>query len=258
MVLGASPAPRKGQDAELGRCHQLPDTGLGLDHGLGPFSDVHAGLNGRSDARHPVGLEGQPQLQRPGFTAQLQRPVEQVNPVFAAHHVFEVFGRHRKGALQRTGVAYQHHAAVVGLEQPFVRVDHQGVGQFHARQFESPLRGECCGCAVGTVHMEPQVFGAGQGGEFRQRIDRAGVGGAGVADDHHRLEAGGFVRLDGMGQHAQVVFLLRVGRKHPDIGRAQTRGEQVALQRRMGLVVGVNHTASLGGESGCEGGEVGE
>ena len=205
-----------------------------------------------------MGLEGQPEFQGAGFAGQLQRAVEQVDGVFTAYHVFQILGRHGKGAFQRTGVAHQHHAAVIGLEQPLVRIDHQRVGQFHARQFLCPLRRQGGRSTVGSVHMQPQVLGARQCRDGVQWIDRAGVGAASVADDHHRCVTGRFIRLDGLRKRIDVIFLLRIGFQHPDVGRVQTCCGEVALERGVGLVIGIDHAAPLGCEGGSKGREIGQ
>ena len=50
--------------------------------------------------------------------------------------------------------------------------------------------------AVRAVHVEPEPLARGELRERREIVDRAGVRGAGVADDEEGRPAGGAVRRD--------------------------------------------------------------
>ena len=87
---------------------------------------------------------------------------------------------------QVVAAPHQGAAGVDGNAEPLVRVEHQRVGPFHAavagrdRRVEHPER------AVGAVDVEPEVLRGRHVGERVERVDRAGVDGAGRADEQRR------------------------------------------------------------------------
>ena len=139
-----------------------------------------------------------------------------------------------------------------------MRVEDQRIGQLHAGEIGPPPLAQRSGGTVGAVDMEPHAFATAQLGDRRQRIDRGGVRGPGRGHDHHRLPPGRAIRGDG--RHEP-------GHGHPQLGVAgqdahllcrEAHRQQVARERRMGLVGEIGHTLAERGAGGGERGEVGE
>lgn len=98
--------------------------------------------------------------------------------------------------------------AVVGREQPLVRVDDETVGAFDAVEAVPDRRGEQRGETVGTVDVQPEVALLADVGDRCQFVDDPGVGGASGGDDGEHRDTLRFVERGverGAGETAGVI-----------------------------------------------------
>ena len=142
------------------------------------------------NASTPKKLERQPDLERARAARELEPAVGEVDLVVLHHGVLEVVGRDLERAAQQAPVADQQAAAPERLVEPLVRVERDRVGQLDAAQRLAAALGDRREPAVGGVDVEPHAALAADGGQLGQRVDRAGVRGAGAADDEQRLAPG--------------------------------------------------------------------
>ena len=93
-------------------------------------------------------------------------------------------------------VTVQQAATVQRLIKPFMRIERKRVGEIEASEFFG------CGdrgqSTVGAIDMHPQSVTAGDCRNFRERVDRARVDGAGGRDHGDRNLPFFFVLLDGL------------------------------------------------------------
>ena len=85
-----------------------------------------------------------------------------------------------------------------------MRVDRDGVGLLDAGEDRPTPLGELEEPAVGGIEMEPQPFPRRDPGQFGERIDGPGVGGAGRADHEERLEPAPTVLMDGSSERSGI------------------------------------------------------
>ena len=121
----------------------------------------------------------QPELERARAAGELRAALAELDD--AAAGVAQVGAVERERVLEQAGLADEHGADLVGLEEPLVRVEHERVGALDAGE-EVRLR-EAGGRAVGAVDVEPQALAVGEVGEVVERVDGAGARRAGGADD---------------------------------------------------------------------------
>ena len=81
----------------------------------------------RAERVEPEHAHRQPQLQRAGAARELGAAVAEVHR--AAAGVAQVGALERERALEQAGLAHEHAADLVGLEEPLVRVEHERVGE---------------------------------------------------------------------------------------------------------------------------------
>ncbi len=84
---------------------------------------------------------------------------------------------------------HQQRADVVGLEEPFVRIDRHGVGPLQTCDATRVALRQPYRSAVRGVHVEPEPFPLGQVRKLVHRVDRAGVGRSGDGGDAERGDA---------------------------------------------------------------------
>ena len=105
---------------------------------------------------------------------------------------------------QVVAAPHQRAAGVDGDAEPLMGVEHQRVGPFHAavpgrdRRVEHPER------AVGAVDVEPEALLGRHPGERVERVDHAGVDGAGRADEQRRQGAARAIGGDRGAQRGRV------------------------------------------------------
>jgi hypothetical protein len=85
-----------------------------------------------------------------------------------------------------------------------VRVENQRVGPFHAAVALRDRSVEHAERAVGAVDVKPEVLRGRDIGKLVERVDRAGVDGAGGADEQRRQGAVGAIRGDRCAQRGRV------------------------------------------------------
>ena len=70
--------------------------------------------------------------------------------------------------------------------EPLMRIDNYRVGQFQSGKQVANAFIQNARQAIGAIDMEPDTVLLGDGANFGQWVDRAGIGGAGIGDDGHR------------------------------------------------------------------------
>ena len=70
-----------------------------------------------------------------------------------------------------------------------MRIDRHRIGECQRPQVGRRLRQDCRGCAVGPVHVEPELLLPAEFGKFTQRIDGPGAHAAARAYDEKRQPA---------------------------------------------------------------------
>ena len=83
-------------------------------------------------------------------------------------------------------------------------VEHQRVGSFHAPVAGRDRRVEHAERAVGAVDVEPELLGGRDVGERVERVDRAGIDGAGRADEQSRQRPARAIGGDRLAQRRRV------------------------------------------------------
>ena len=97
-----------------------------LDPLLGALGEVDPAVDRGAEGVEPERVERQPQLQRARAAAELRPAVAEVDLV-VARDVAQVLAEDRERALERARVADERAARLVGLEEPLVRVEDDGV-----------------------------------------------------------------------------------------------------------------------------------
>ncbi len=80
-------------------------------------------------------------------------------------------------------LAVDQRGAVVGSEQPLVRIDAEAVDAVDANEFLPGRRRTQRRQAVGTIDVQPQPEMFADIGDFIETVDRTGVGGTAVGND---------------------------------------------------------------------------
>jgi hypothetical protein len=104
------------------------------------------------------------------------------------------------GRAQLLALAHQQAPGAVGEEHPLVRIEGERVGPLDAVQARLPFLAQHERAPVGGVDVQPQLARGAQIGERPQRIDGAGVGGAGRGDHQERRLAARPILVDGGGE----------------------------------------------------------
>ena len=159
-------------------------------------------------------------------------------------------------------------AGLVGHVEPLVRVGRDGVGPLEALEQRLELRRDRGQRPVGPVHVEPEALGGAQVGQLVERVDGAGVHGAGVAHDDRGLPAGLPVVGDRPLQQVHADAEAVVGRDLPQLLPADAEEvhglvhavvdlvRHVDDQRRRSREAVLAHAWGLGAPGRREGGEV--
>ena len=206
-------------------------------------------------------LEREPELERPGGARELDAAIGEVDVPPADERVLEVVRHDVKRRFEPRALAHEDAAGLVRLVEPLVRVERRRVGALEAAEGRAASFGQHREPAVRSVDVEPDPVRAADVGELVERIDRARVGGACIADRREGLTSGRDVRLDRSVQRlgadpVQVVDRHEVHLLGPEAEHAnRPRHRRVALgrevhDRTLGLRAG-NRLARAG-----EGGQV--
>ena len=146
-----------------------------------------------------------------------------------------------KTLLQPTHIAHQATTDVERLEQPFVGVQHQRVGALHATEQRPAALRQYRGGTVCSVHMQPQVLLLADIGDGVQRIDGAGIGGAGGGDDTKGPPPASPIFVDGFFERRHVEPQLLVHRHQSNLLGLKAENSEVLPIRRVSLVGAVNN-----------------
>ncbi len=179
---------------------------------------------------YPLAAQHEPQLQRAEPAAQRDTPVTQVLDL-AIHRRLQVAGVGAHDPDQVLRVAHVVDRAIEGHAQPFVRVDHQRIGQLDAVPHPAAFRQDHRRAGHGRVHVQPQAMGLGDLADRPQRVEGRGGGSAGGRDHGAGLVAGGQVLLDRRLQCFRAQGMAFVGRDQADVVAAET-GQQCGLVHR--------------------------
>ena len=152
----------------------------------------------------------------------------------------EVLGELAEGRGEAAGLADERGAGLVGHVHPLVRVGGDGVGPLHARK-ERPQRGhDRRQGAVGAVDVVPHLLARAHVGELRERIDRAGVDGAGVAHQDRGKQAVAPVGGDRLLEEIQPDAEGLVGRNLSELPRPDSQQVRGLVDAGVDLVRGVD------------------
>ena len=149
--------------------------------------------------------------------------------------VAQVGAVERERALEQPGLADEDGADLVRLEEPLVRVEHERVGALDAG--EEIRLDEPGGRAVRAVDVEPQVLAVAQVGEIVERIDGAGAGRAGRADDAERRQPDLAVDVQRGVDRGGLEPVVGVGAQDAQVGRVEAE-HAPRLQDRAVRVLG--------------------
>ena len=112
----------------------------------------------------------------------------------------------------RAAVANQNETGIVGHLPPLVKIESDGIGELQSGQTRCDLGREHGQRSIGPIHMEPQAFPLGDIGYRAQRIDRAGIDGAGSGGDEERRKALRAILRNGLFQSGDIHLMIRVDR----------------------------------------------
>ena len=96
-----------------------------------------------------------------------------------------------------------------------MRVERDAVGEVDPRQNVAGIGAQGEQAAIGSIDMEPSVVATAQGGDFVERIDRAGIDGAGRCDDQPRPDTGGAILFQRFLERRNRHAVALVGRDLP-------------------------------------------
>ena len=130
------------------------------------------------------------QTRRPGNAArQLRAVLAGIVEIVGMRHRRQIGGRRLVGRPKRGPVAHEQRAGAVRQEHALVRIERQRVGAGQAVQHGSKVVAQREERSVGTVDVVPEALARAEVGDRVERIDRAGIGRAGVRDDRKRRQA---------------------------------------------------------------------
>ena len=99
---------------------------------VGSGGQLHSAGDRLPERRHPEGLDRHPDLERAERATELQPAVGEIRMVLAPQGVLEHVVVQPERGLQSAGVLHQQTPRLVGLEEPLVRVQPDGIGAFHS------------------------------------------------------------------------------------------------------------------------------
>ena len=100
--------------------------------------------------------------------------------------VLKDVGPDAEGVLERVLVLHQQAAGLVGLEQPFVRIQPDRIGALDPAQEPLAPLGHHRETAIGGIDMQPEAFRRAEVGQLLQPVDGARACRAGVGGDRDR------------------------------------------------------------------------
>ena len=127
-----------------------------------------------------------------------------------------------------------------------MRVERDAVGLLDAAEQCAAFVAQREQAAVGAINMQPGAVAAAQLGDFRQRIDRAGVDGAGGSDHQPRSNAIAAVLLERLLERVERHAVGIVGRNHPFRRPAPAGDLQRFVDAIMGEAGQIDRAAAVG------------
>src|SRR5215469_16761622 len=113
-----------------------------------------------------------PEFERAEAAAQRGAVIHEVGDFIArAFRVTQVLGDEAKSGFDNMGLAGIKDAAIDGGEEPFVRVDDEGIGTFTARQHPAHIRINGSGAAIGGIDVQPQAVAFAYISDLGHRVD---------------------------------------------------------------------------------------
>ena len=206
-------------------------------------------------------LQREPQTKRAKMPGQLGREVGRRRTDLRLSQRADVIGAGAERIEKVLAVADQHGARAVGQEQRLVRVERDAVGKLDAGEQRAALLAQGEQPAIGAVDVEPRVVTAAQGGDLRQRIDRAGVDRPGRGNDQPRAHPVGDVALERLLKCINRHAVALVGRDLATRSATAPGDVQGLVDAIMGEARGVDRASPVGvaGIAGRDdGGEVGD
>ena len=122
---------------------------------------------------------------------QLRAMLTRIVEIVGMRHRRQIGGRRFVRGAKRRPVAHEQRAGAVGKEHALVRIERQRVGAGQAFERVAQVVAEREKCAVGAVDVVPQALARAEVRDLVERIDRAGVGRAGVRHHGKRQSAPG-------------------------------------------------------------------
>ena len=123
--------------------------------------------------------------------------IAEIDLVVSRRHVLHVFGAHAEGLVQQLAAPNEQAAGLERLGEPLVRIERDRVGPFDAAQ-AAPGLSRSAPSANRKRHRRAAKgrARAADVGKLRKRIDAAGVGRAGIGNNHPRQSARAFILGD--------------------------------------------------------------
>ena len=222
----------EGNDRQLRVNHEL-DVRMRPHPIRQPTSNGKVGLQRTAEPLGTVSTERRPELEGAEGPGVLQRPVDRI--LRGVDHVRRVVG---EGATQCIGITHEKDPARLGDIEPLVRVDRRGVGELDARKEVARALGRGGGQAVGAVDVEPHAALLTDGGDLRERIDRARERRARGGDDRDGHAAFCEIRTDLDIQRGDVHPSMRINGDGSHGLRADT--EQLGRPIDAGVCLGAH------------------
>ncbi len=209
------------------------------------------------------GLQRHPEFESAEAAGELDAVVAEIHFLMEAVDVAEILGRDAERVFEQPLVAQQHATGLEGLEQPFVRIERERIDELNTLKRPAALVAEHRSSAIRAIGVEPEPLAAAEGGELRQRIDGAGVGGAGVGNDAEGAAALCAVGGDFPFQRVKRQPEILVRGDFTDLCGREAENTERAVDRHMRLIGIVNDgigdlIAETSVARGGERGEVGD
>jgi hypothetical protein len=123
--------------------------------------------------------------------------------------VFEIFGQDLESIPQQIGITNQNATGFERLEQPFVRIERERIGEMNAPEEVAATLAQDRSRPVCAIHVKPHFVFPRERRDFWERIDRARVRGPGAGNDASRTPAGGAVLRNGsreiLGSQSEII-----------------------------------------------------
>ena len=137
---------------------------------------------------------------------------------------------------QSAGVAHEQRPVPIGEEQPFVRIESDGICSLDALQHLTPPLREHKEPSVRSVHVEPEALLLRRVRDAPQVVDGTGVGGPGTSHHQERLQPCLTVFGDSLLQDIQAQLVTAIGGYLANVLFREARQDSRFTHRVMRLV----------------------